>query len=98
MWLLVFLISALFVSLLHFSLPSLRRLRLDFFALMLWGTLAMILVDRSLAFLAEGGELIEVTTDGLVESGLVLGLLMLVPLALAWSLFAFTPLGAKLAS
>lgn len=98
MWLLVAFIAAVAVSVAHFGVKGLKRFRLDFLALMLWGAFVMIAVDRAIGFMLEGGELVEFATDGLVESALLLGILMLVPLGVAWSLFAFAPRRAKLPS
>ena len=47
---------------------------------MLWGAFIMILVDHILGY--EGGAFIEIETDGLIKSGFVLGLAMLVPVFL----------------
>ncbi|MDD5317888.1 MAG: hypothetical protein PHF51_04125 [Candidatus ainarchaeum sp.] len=94
MWLVTTLIAALAVTAMHFGIKRLRGFRLDFLALMLWGTFVMVLVDHAIAFAEGGGEIIEVTTDGLVASGLMLGILMIAPLALVWAVAALAPLGA----
>ena len=63
---------------------------------MLWGTFTMVLVDHVLGFLAEGGEFIEFTTDGLISNGTMLGIAMLVPIVIVWAVAAYTPLGKKI--
>ncbi|MGB9742961.1 MAG: hypothetical protein ACP5JB_07995 [candidate division WOR-3 bacterium] len=58
------------------------RYRLGFLSLMLWGGVAMILVDFVLGY--QGGPFIETVTGGLVSNATLLGLLMLVPVVLIW--------------
>jgi len=65
------------------------KYRLDLLALMLWGTFIMILVDHTVGFLNGGGEFLEITTDGLITSGTILGIAMLVPVFLIWIIAVF---------
>ena len=95
MWLVVSLACALGASAAYFWLPAVRgRYRLGFLALMLWGMATMVLADHSIAYL-EGGQFIEVSTDGLIESGTLLGVAMLAPILLIWAAATFTPLGKR---
>ncbi|MEM4389227.1 MAG: hypothetical protein QXG98_01015 [Candidatus Micrarchaeia archaeon] len=84
MWLVIMLIAALIATTAWMGLKERRnRYKLGFLALMLYGASIMILVDRAIAVM-EGEPLIEFTTDGLIESGTVLGLAMLIPILLVW--------------
>lgn len=82
MWLITTAIPAGGITLLRFVLP--KRYKLDFLALMLWGATIMILVDHILGY--EGGEFLEKTTDGMIKSGVLLGLVMLVPAFIIWGI------------
>ncbi len=73
-----------------------KKYKLNLLVLMLWGTFTMVLVDHVLGFLAEGGEFIEFTTDGLISNGTMLGIAMLVPIVIVWAVAAYTPLGKKI--
>ncbi|MFH1639260.1 MAG: hypothetical protein ABIB93_02985 [Chloroflexota bacterium] len=42
----------------------------------------MILIDHILGY--EGGEFIELETDGIIKSGFLLGLAMLIPVFFTW--------------
>jgi len=55
---------------------------------MLWGAVIMILVDHILGY--EGGAFLEARTDGLIENGTTLGLLMLIPVFFAWIIAVFS--------
>ncbi len=61
-----------------------KKYRLGFLALMLWGLSIMVLVDHVLGY--EGGSFIEMETDGLIGSGLILGIAMLLPIIVAWEI------------
>lgn len=65
-----------------------KAYRLDWLCLMLWGLAIMVLVDHSIGFMMEGGEFIEVTTEGLIGNGALLGLAMLMPILVAWEVAA----------
>ncbi|MCK5460924.1 hypothetical protein KAI58_02985 [Candidatus Gracilibacteria bacterium] len=87
MWLITTFISALIATLLWYLLK--KEYKLDFLSLMLWGATIMILVDHLLGY--EGGPFIELETDGLIKSGLLLGLLMLIPVLIMWLIVLFIP-------
>ncbi len=87
MWLITTLISALIATLLWYILK--KKYKLDFLSLMLWGATIMILVDHLLGY--EGGQFIEFETDGLVTSGTLLGILMLIPVFIIWLAALFIP-------
>ncbi|MEO0069980.1 MAG: hypothetical protein ABIK18_04210 [candidate division WOR-3 bacterium] len=60
------------------------KYQLGFLTLMLWGATVMILVDHIIGY--QGGEFLERTTDGMVHSGTLLGLVMLLPVLFIWAL------------
>jgi uncharacterized membrane protein len=60
--------------------------RLDWLCLMLWGLAIMVLVDHSIGFITEGGEFIEMTTEGYIENGALLGAVMLIPIFIVWEI------------
>jgi hypothetical protein len=96
MWLVVSFIAALVATLAFLRLKAAgKKYKLDFLALMLWGTFIMVLVDHSIAFL-EGGPFIETTTDGLITSASLLGIAMVVSVLLVWAIAVCTPLGARI--
>jgi len=82
MWLATTSIAATGVTLANFVLP--KKLKLGFLALMLWGAVAMILVDHLLGY--EGGAFLEKTTDGMIHNSTVLGIAMLVPVFIIWGI------------
>lgn len=63
---------------------NLKAYHLDWLCLMLWGLSLMVLVDHSIGFVLEGGEFIEVMTEGYIESGTLLGVAMLIPIFIVW--------------
>lgn len=97
MWLVVSFLAALIVSAAYLLSKELRkeRYKIGFLALMLWGTFVMVLVDHAIGFM-EGGEFIEVTTDGLIQNGALLGVAMILPLLAIWVGAVCTPLGERL--
>jgi len=95
MWLIVTFVFAVIVSLMHLKIKN-KKLRLDFFALMLWGAFVMILVDHIIGFITEGGNFIEFTTEGLISSGVMLGIAMFMPILVIWLLAVYTPIGNKI--
>ena len=96
MWLIVSLIAALAASAAYLKLPSQRKqYKLGFLALMLWGTTIMVAVDHAMAFLS-GEPFIEFTTDGIISSSILLGIAMLVPIFLIWTIAVYTPLGKRI--
>jgi len=56
---------------------------------MLWGATIMILVDHLLGY--EGDQFLETKTNGLVENGILLGILMLIPVFTIWLIALFIP-------
>jgi len=82
MWLITTLIASLIVTLL--SLFFKNKYKLGFFSLMLWGATIMITVDHILGY--EGGKFIETETDGIINSGFLLGMVMLIPVFFIWSM------------
>ena len=82
MWLITTLIVAIFVTAIWYVKPKIYKL--DVLSLMLWGTSIMIFVDHILGY--EGGEFIELETDGLITSGTLLGIVMLIPIFILWEI------------
>ena len=82
MWLVTTLIAAIIVTAIWFVKPKIYKL--DILSLMLWGTSIMILVDHILGY--EGGEFIELETNGLITSGTLLGIVMLIPIFIFWEI------------
>jgi len=80
MWLVTTGVSAVSVTVLNLFLP--KRLKLGFLALMLWGATIMILIDHILGY--EGGPFLERVTDGMIKSGTLLGIAMLIPIIGIW--------------
>lgn len=80
MWLITTFITALITTLLWFLLK--KKYKLEFLSLMLWGATIMILVDHILGY--KGGKFIETETYGMINSGILLGIVMLVPVFLIW--------------
>ena len=82
MWLITTLIAAIAVTAAWYFTK--RNYRLDLLSLMLWGTSIMILVDHILGY--EGGEFIELETEGLITNGALLGIVMLLPIFILWEI------------
>lgn len=82
MWLVTTIIAALISTALWAFAP--KRAKLGFLSLMLWGLTVMITIDHVLGY--EGGPFFEMGTDGLISSGIVLGIMMLVPVLLVWGI------------
>lgn len=82
MWLVTTFVAAIVVSAIWAYAP--KRYMLDFLALMLWGLAVMILVDHVMGYV--GGPFIEMETDGLITSGTVLGIAMLIPVYVIWGI------------
>lgn len=80
MWLVTTLIAALVATSLRVILKG--KYRFGFLSLMLWGATIMILVDHILGY--EGGAFLESKTDGLITSGTMLGIIMLIPVLFIW--------------
>ena len=82
MWLITTLIAAIVVTAIWYVKPKIYKL--DILSLMLWGTSIMILVDHILGY--QGGQFIELETDGLIKSGTLLGIVMLIPILILWQI------------
>lgn len=80
MWLVTTLVAAIAVTIAW--LVASNKFKLNFLALMLWGLSVMIFVDHILGY--EGGAFLEMETDGLITSGVVLGIAMLIPVFILW--------------
>ncbi len=85
-WFVTTLIAAIAVTAIWYVKP--RIYKLDILSLMLWGTSIMILVDHILGY--EGGEFIELETDGLITNGTLLGIVMLIPILIIWEVILIT--------
>ncbi len=81
MWLITTLISAIVATIFWRLSPG--KYQLGFLSLMLWGATVMILVDQVFAYI-NGEKVLEITTEGMVRSGIGLGLLMLLPILGIW--------------
>ena len=86
MWLITTLIAAIAVTAIWYVKPKIYKL--DILSLMLWGTSIMILVDHILGY--EGGEFIELETEGIITSGTLLGIVMLIPIFVFWEILLIT--------
>ena len=64
-----------------------KKYKLGFLSLMLWGATIMILVDYILGY--EGGNFLEIETDGMIQNGTLLGIVMLVPVLFTWLIMIF---------
>ena len=82
MWLVTTVIAAIMVTAIWYIKPKIYKL--DFLSLMLWGTSIMILVDHVLGY--DGGEFLEVQTDGLITNGILLGFVMIIPILIIWEI------------
>lgn len=82
MWLVTTSLAAAGATLGKLVLP--KDYKLGFLAVMLWGAAAMILIDHILGY--EGGAFLEKTTDGMIKSGVGLGIVMLVPVFITWGI------------
>ena len=83
MWLITTLLAAIGATAFWFVAP--KKYKLGFLSLMLWGASVMILTDHILGY--EGGEFIEMTTEGMITNGTVLGIAMLIPILIIWELY-----------
>ena len=80
MWFITTLIAAIGATILWYVAP--KRYKLDLLSLMLWGASLMILVDHILGY--DGGSFVEMETEGLINNGILLGIVMLIPVFLIW--------------
>ena len=82
MWLIVSFVAAIVVTAIWAYAP--KKYKLDSLCLMLWGLSLMILVDHVMGY--EGGEFLQMETDGLIKNGTVLGIAMLIPVFIVWEI------------
>ncbi|MGC8831515.1 MAG: hypothetical protein ACP5PQ_02925 [Thermoproteota archaeon] len=88
MWMIISWWAAIVATAVYIFVRNPKTYRLDWLCLMLWGLAIMVLIDHSIGFIMEGGEFIEVTTEGFIENGALLGLTMLIPILVAWEVAA----------
>jgi len=86
MWLVTTLIVAIAVTAIWYVKPKIYKL--EILSLMLWGTSVMILVDHLIGY--EGGEFLELETEGLIPNATVLGIVMLIPILILWEIILIT--------
>ncbi len=84
MWLITSATAAILTTAVWLYAP--KKYRLDTLAILLWGLTLMVTVDHVLGY--EGGPIIEMHADGLIENGTVLGLAMLIPVFILWEIQA----------
>jgi len=95
MWLIVtFLVTAAATTAYVLLRHQREKYKLGLLTMMLWGTFLMVLVDHLIAFM-HGEKFIEVTTGGLIKSGTLLGIMMVVPICLIWIIAISKPFGHK---
>ncbi|HQK64047.1 MAG TPA: hypothetical protein PLF16_02760 [Candidatus Staskawiczbacteria bacterium] len=87
MWLITTTVAAIVATI--FSVALKGKYKLGFLSLMFWGSAIMIAVDHILGY--EGGAFIETETDGLISSGLTLGIVMILPILGIWIASNFIP-------
>ena len=85
MWLITTLIAALAVTAVYLVSPNPKKYKLDWLAVMLWGASVMILVDHLWEY-DFTSPFLELTTDGLISDGILLGIVMLIPVFAVWEL------------
>jgi len=82
MWLITSFIAAVVVTAIWYFSP--KKYNLGSLCLMLWGLAVMVLVDHVMGY--EGGQFIEMETNGLIQNGTVLGIAMLIPIFTLWGI------------
>jgi hypothetical protein len=89
MWFIIALIASIGSTIAFLLLKEKRdKYKLSLLAMMLWGTTLMIFVDHTIAFF-EGEAFLSLTTDGLIKSSILLGVVMLVPIFAVWIIAVF---------
>jgi len=71
LWLVILAFAATIATALWYSKAENDKYMLSFLSLILWGTTIMVVVDHTLGFLMEGGEFLEITTEAMVLSGVM---------------------------
>jgi len=88
MWLITTLVAAIGVTAVWFIAP--KKYKLGFLSIMLWGASIMILIDHILGY--EVGDFIEMTTEGVITNGSILGIAMLIPIFVIWEIYVIISL------
>ncbi|MBU0898273.1 MAG: hypothetical protein KKB03_03585 [Nanoarchaeota archaeon] len=88
MWLITTLVAAIGATAIWFVAP--KKYKLGFLSMMFWGASIMILIDHILGY--EGGEFIEMVTEGMITNGTVLGVAMLIPILMIWEIYTIISL------
>ncbi|MFH1174476.1 MAG: hypothetical protein V1725_05040 [archaeon] len=84
MWLIVSSIATAVAGTAYFTFGKFRKkYKLGLLTLLLLGITIMVLVDHLIAFFS-GEPFIQITTEGLIQNGVLLGLAMLAPIAIIW--------------
>lgn len=83
MWLLTTLIAAVVVTTVSFAIP--KKYDLNLLAMMMWGLGLMLLVDHVMGYRGSG-PFLEAETTGMIESGVALGVAMLIPVFTIWTI------------
>lgn len=85
MWLITTLIGTILFTAIYFlNKQKANELKIHWLALMFFGAFIMILVDHVLGY--EGGEFLEIETDGIITSGILLGIVMTIPVFVVWAI------------
>lgn len=95
MWLITSFLAAIMATAVYIYAKNPKKYHLDWLCLMLWGLAVMVLIDHSIGFIREGGEFIEVTTEGYIESGALLGITMLIPIFTVWEIVTLISKGKR---
>jgi len=85
MWLITTTVAALIVSAVYVVAADPKKFKLHWLAIMLWGASVMILVDHLYGY-DWVSPFVEVTTEGLIADGVLLGIVMLIPIFGIWEL------------
>jgi hypothetical protein len=88
MWLVTTSIAALAVTAVYLGSKNPKKYKLDWLSLMLWGATIMILVDHLWEY-DFASPFLELTTDGLIADGALLGISMLIPVFVVWEISVF---------
>lgn len=85
MWLITSLVGALLFTAIYFlNKEKGEKWKIHWLALMFFGTFIMVLVDHALGY--EGGDFLEVETDGMITNGILLGIVMSIPVFVVWGI------------
>lgn len=81
MWLIILAFAAAIVTSLWYSMADNDRYMLRLLCLLLWGATIMVLIDRVMGYLMEGGEFLEMTPEAVA-----LGFMMLLAALIIWEI------------